>query len=220
MSFALDVAAVFARDKILRSARNELGQEIVYRLPDGQIMWEVYSDKAQLVGRISGTLIPWREAVELSPEGLVLEFGVRYGTTIRAISEANRQVYGFDWWKGLPHDEEDCWFRTSCECEKPNDLPSNVTLIEGLFSDTLEGFLESNRGPVAFVNLDCDIYTSTLYILHCLVDRFVKGSIIAFSAMTFSQAQRKAFDRYLKETGQAWEFLGKQHWAGEIYRLA
>jgi hypothetical protein len=217
--FSLRVAASFGRDNELIAPFYN-GRELIELLEDGRHRWRVYSKGGELVGWVCGKLISWKEAVELSPQGLVLEFGVRYGTTIRAIAEAGRLTYGFDWWGGLLHDEEDCWFRESCKCERPSNLPSNVTLIDGLFSDTLEGFLGEHDGSVAFVNLDCDLYSSTIYVLHCLMGRFVKGSIVAFSAMTFSQAQRRAFDRYLRETNQDWELIGKQHWAGEVYRLA
>src|SRR5215472_6906297 len=218
--FSAAVAKEFARSRELIAAFNEAGQEVVEGLGDGRVRWRIFDTRNAFLGSISGKLIMWKEAVELSPPGLVLEFGVRSGKTIRAIAEAKRQVFGFDWWKGLPHDEDEHWFYTSCKCEKPLHVPSNVHLIEGLFSDTLEGFLETNDGPVAFVNLDCDLFTSSFYVLHVLMDRFVNGSIIAFSAMTFGTAQRRAFDRYLKESGQRWELIGKQHWAGEIYRFS
>ena len=204
--FALKVADAFAVNQRLMAIVDGEGREVVEALGNGQVRWRVFDVAGGLVGSISGRLIAWREAVELAPPGLVLEFGVRYGTTIKAIAEAGRPVFGFDWWKA------------SCVCDRPQDLPSNVVLIEGLFSDTLEGFLEVHSDPVAFVNLDCDLFTSSFYVLRCLMGRFVKGSVIAFSAITFSQAMRRAFDRYLKESGQTWELIGKQHWAGEVYR--
>ena len=135
-------------------------------------------------------------------------------------SKYGRQVYGFDWWRGLPHEWDEQSPKGACLAQKPTDLPENVILVEGLFSDTLEAFLADNPSSVGFVNLDCDLFAPTLFVLNCLRDRFVKGSLIAFSAMTNfpTLAQRKAWDRYLHETEQRWEFVGKQHVWGEVYR--
>jgi hypothetical protein len=121
----------------------------------------------------------------------------------------------------LPHEWDQWSPKGSCAAARPLDLPDNVELVDGLFSDTLEGFLEAHPGPVGLVNLDCDLYCSSIYVLHCLKDRFVTGSMIALSAMCLfpTLAQEKAWARYLDETSQRWVMAGKQHAWGEVWRM-
>ena len=190
------------------------------RLADGQECW-IYNDKLgrQVMTRI-GHNVELINCVNASPQGLILEFGVAAGTSIRRLAESGRQIYGFDWWKGLPHAWNEADGKGSCYAPKPNDLPVNVELVDGLFSDTLPEFLGTHDGPVAFVHIDCDLYAPSLYVLHCLVDRFVKGSMIAFDEIDLGHyGELQAWWRYLEESRQDWEFLGKQHPFGEVYRM-
>ncbi len=190
-------------------------------LADGQSAW-VFNDKDgnQVMTRI-GVGVELMQCVNMAPEGMILEFGVAGGNSIRRIAESGKQIYGFDWWGGIPHAWSEADPRGTCKADKPEGLPSNVTLIDGLFSDTLEGFLDAHDGPVGFVHIDCDLYCPTVFILHCLVDRFVSGSIIAFDEIDQNMyGELQAWCRYLNETKQGWEFLGKQHAFGEVYRLA
>jgi len=189
------------------------------QLADGQTAWVHESDGKQCLTRI-GIEVDLERILGLVPQGLCLEFGVATGKSIRRLAQCGRKIYGFDWWKGLPHDWSEADTKGVLICAKPQ-VPSNVELIEGLFSDTLEPFLLAHPGPVTFVHVDCDLWAPTLYVLNCLRERFVQGSIIAFDeidVLCFGELQ--AWTRYLKETGQDWRLLGKQHQWGEVYRLA
>jgi hypothetical protein len=184
-------------------------------------VWVVEQHGA-IIGQCYCVDYPWDRCVREAPRGLILEFGVRAGASLQRIAaaarRARRKVYGFDWWKGLPH-SADGFTKTDCTAERPVDLPPNVTLIDGLFSDTLEGFLEAHRGAIGFINLDCDLFSSSYFVLCCCVDRFVKGSLIALSDIAFApEAQRRAWCRFQKETGQDWEMVGKNHLWGEVWR--
>ncbi len=188
-------------------------------VPEGQTCWALWGDEGTILRVVVGVKLTWQECVEKAPEGMILEFGVREGDSMRQIAEGGRQVYGFDWWKGLPNEWDDGSLKGACVAVKPTDLPDNVELIEGLFSDTLDKFLSTHAQPVAFANIDCDIYTSTIFVLHSLKNRFVEGSIVALSAMTEFKTldQDRAWKRYLLETGQKWELAGKQHPFGEVW---
>jgi hypothetical protein len=188
-------------------------------LPDGRVVWQV-ALHGRLVSQQLAAELTFRELPRLAPDGLVLEFGVRGGESIRELAAYGRKVYGFDWWKGLPHEWDQWSPKGSCLAERPTDLPPNVELIDGLFSDTLEGFLAAHTGPVGCVNLDCDLYCSSIYVLHCLADRFVPGSMVALSAMCLfpTCSQELVWKRYLAETGQLWNMAGKQHAWGEVWR--
>ncbi len=138
-------------------------------------------------------------ALAAAPErGLVLEFGVRFGNTIRQIAGLAgpaQPVHGFDSFEGLPegwHHEPKGSYSTRGEIP---EVPANVTLHAGWFDDTLPGFLERQGGPVRFVNIDCDIYRSTKTVLDGLALRMVAGSVLVFD-----------------------EYLGNEHWREDEFR--
>ena len=188
-------------------------------LADGRVAWTTKAAN----GSPALTLVGWKmgpsEWMRAAPEGLLLEFGVATGKSFNELcrNAHPRVVYGFDWWGGLPHDWNPYDVRGALKCEKPVPPPNGV-LIEGLFSDTLEEFLGVYSGPVAFAHIDCDLYCASAYVLHCLMDRFVAGSIVAFDEIEQWDGERQAWNRYLAKSGQRWELIGKQHAWGEVYR--
>ena len=129
-------------------------------------------------------------------DGLVLEFGVRFGTSIRQIAAlVETNVHGFDSFEGLPeawHDEPRGSYSTMGALP---EVPDNVALHKGWFSETLPQFLQRHDGPVRFMNVDCDIYSSTHTLLELLADRIVPGTVIVFD-----------------------EYLGHEHWREDEFR--
>ena len=161
------------------------------------------------------------------PEGMLLEFGVAAGASINVFAGlcAPRVIYGFDWFKGLPAD----WVmrdgvmpvRGAFRTDRPVVLP-NVSLVEGMFSDTLEPFLEQNQGDIAFCHIDCDLYNSSMYVLNCVADRFVIGSVLVFDEIEGEGCwgELRAWEKYQGQNKtQHWEFIGHQHYQGRVYRL-
>ena len=129
-------------------------------------------------------------------DGLVLEFGVRFGISIRQIAElAGQNVHGFDSFEGLPeawHDEPRGSYSTLGVMPVAS---SNVSLHRGWFENTLPPFLEAHPGPVRFMNVDCDLYSSTRTVLELLATRIVPGTVIVFD-----------------------EYLGNEHWREDEFR--
>lgn len=113
--------------------------------------------------------------------GLVLEFGVRFGTSLRQIAALTQQpVHGFDSFQGLPEDwhaEPRGSYSTGGSLPA---MPENVALHAGWFDDTLPAFLARHPGAVRFMNIDCDLYSSTRSVLGLLAERIVKGTVIVF----------------------------------------
>lgn len=144
--------------------------------------------------------------------GLVLEFGVRHGTSIRQIAELAKQaVHGFDSFEGLPevwHHEPKGSYTTKGEMPT---VPKNVHLHAGWFEDTLPRFLEQHEGPVRFINVDCDIYSSTKTVLDLLAPRMVSGSVIVFDEYIGNEHWRedefKAFQEAVARYGWTYEYL-------------
>lgn len=159
-------------------------------------------------------------------EGLYLEFGVHNGGTIRIIAASTTcKVYGFDSFKGLPEKWEDLHGKGHFACETP-EVPENVELVIGLFQDTLPDFVQQHKNEkVAFVHIDCDLYSSTKCIFDNLKHMFQDGSIICFDELInytgYENHEWKAWNEFLEQTDYKWEILGKygQHQvAFKIYK--
>ena len=148
-------------------------------------------------------------------EGLVVEFGVYKGDSIRAIAEwSRRPVHGFDSFAGLPED----WagaigLRGKFDVRgRLPKVPANVTLHPGWFDDTLPPFLSEHPERAAFLHIDCDLYSSTKTVFEALHARLGPGAIVAFDEyFNYHGWQRhefKAFQEYVRARGVRYEYLG------------
>jgi len=159
--------------------------------------------------------------------GLILEFGVYKGYSIRRIACAveavapNRIVYGFDSFEGIPEDWNNMKAGTFAT-EIPY-VPANVRLITGWFDQVLEDFLKTTKEPIAFLHVDCDLYSSTDYIFRMLEDRFVSGTIIAFDELAYydgyEEGEYKAFIELIKRTKKVFNFLGRSNTNGMVFQV-
>lgn len=118
--------------------------------------------------------------------GICLEFGVHSGASLRlsATRLPDHHFFGFDSFEGFPEDGRPDWNK-DFSIEPPSDLPSNCSLVKGWFDETLPPFLREHQEPVAFINIDCDIYSSTVTILTELekAGRIGPGTIISFDEL-------------------------------------
>src|SRR6202795_4050124 len=102
---------------------------------------------------------------ETKVDGHYLEFGVFTGGTIRFMAGriGSRTIHGFDSFEGLP----EAWSGFNPGGKAFNfggRLPrvqNNVALHRGYFETSLPKWLDDYPGPVAFIHLDCDLYSST-----------------------------------------------------------
>ncbi|MGZ4600677.1 MAG: class I SAM-dependent methyltransferase [Oryzihumus sp.] len=146
-------------------------------------------------------------------EGLVLEFGVWTGSTLRAIVESlpGHEVFGFDSFQGLPED-----WRTGFPAGMfgVDGLPQvpGAELVVGWFDQTLPGFLAGHPGPVAFLHVDCDLYSSTTTVLDAVGPRLVPGSVIVFDEYFnypgWQGGEHRAWQEYVERTGTRFSWLG------------
>jgi hypothetical protein len=125
-------------------------------------------------------------ALSLAPaEGMALEFGVYSGKTLTEIARSRKgvDVYGFDSFEGLPEHWRAGFPEGTFGGEMLPDGPPVVEgaeLVVGWFDDTLPKFLETHPGPVAFLHVDCDIYSSTKTVLELVGPRLRPGSVVVF----------------------------------------
>ena len=146
-------------------------------------------------------------------DGLVLEFGVFHGTSIRQIAGMiDSQVYGFDSFAGIP----ECWNDEragsySTEGVMP-DVPQNVSLHAGWFEHSIPVFRNSEishrQDPVRFMNIDCDLYSSTKTVLDLFHEQIGPGTVLVFDEfignLSWKQDEFKAFHEAAKQYG--WKF--------------
>lgn len=135
---------------------------------------------ARLVGTGPAVLAAARAAATL--EGLVLEFGVFHGRSLRMLEPgADGLVHGFDSFEGLPADwtGKDARGDLSTGGRLPR-VAAPVRLHRGWFEDTLPSFLATHDGAVRLAHIDCDLYASTRTVLESLAPRLQAGSVLVF----------------------------------------
>lgn len=147
------------------------------------------------------------------PEGLVLEFGVFYGHSIRFLAGLTEgPVHGFDSFEGIP----EAWFKGegagaySTAGNLP-PVPQNVELHAGWFDDTLPVFTKTHPAPVRLANIDCDIYSSTRCIFEQLKSQIVPGTILVFDEYIcypgWREHEYKAFQEFIESENWHYEYL-------------
>jgi hypothetical protein len=142
--------------------------------------------------------------------GLILEFGVASGRTIRHIANLTRNaVHGFDSFEGLPETWRTGFSQGMFKQSLPV-VPSHVVLHKGWFSETLPSFLQTNPGPVALLHIDCDLYSSTRFVLETLADRIQTGSILVFDEYFnypgWKQHEHQAFQEFIAQSARTFRF--------------
>lgn len=118
----------------------------------------------------------------VSIDGLWLEFGVCFGRSINLLAALHDGIiHGFDSFEGLPEDWKPGEPKGSYSTNgRTPEVAVNVRLHRGWFEQTLPAFLQHQDEPVAFVHIDCDLYSSTATVLSHLAKRFVAGTVIVF----------------------------------------
>lgn len=114
------------------------------------------------------------------PDGLVLELGVRRGTSLRFLAAHSAEVHGFDSFEGLPSAwaEQPAGLYTT-RGEVP-EVPHNAHLHVGRFEETLPAFVADRHAPIRFINVDCDLYASTATALTALAPQIGTGTAMVF----------------------------------------
>lgn len=157
-------------------AKNE---DVKHELESWQYLKSLDLRPATLVGTNTKTIdLALKQA---SLDGLVLEFGVYNGKSIRNIAAlVNSAVYGFDSFQGIPENWNDEPTGSYSANGTLPEVPSNVTLYQGWFEDTIPQFIQSHNGPIRFMNIDCDLYSSTKTIFNLLGPQIIPGTVIVF----------------------------------------
>ena len=151
--------------------------------------------------------------------GLALEFGVFTGTTLKIIAteRGGEGVYGFDSFEGLPTDWRSGFPAGHFTVDGLPDVPG-AELVVGWFDDTLPGFLDEHPGPVDFLHVDGDLYSSAKTVLDLVGPRLHAGSVIVFDEFfnfpNWQEHEYKAWMEYVERTGVQFTYEGYT-WSNE-----
>lgn len=157
-----------------------------YRVGTREAVWDV------LIARIDGRKL------------LYLEFGVAQGYSIRYwathVSQPDAVFHGFDSFEGLPADGGP-WkkgqFGTGGRI--PSLADPRVRFFKGWFDKVLPDY-EIPPHDVLVINLDADLYSSTIYVLRRLRSHIRKGTLIYFDELNHVEHEPRAFDEFVAES--------------------
>lgn len=133
-----------------------------------------------------------------------LEFGVGGGSTFRFWLELNRcresRFYGFDTFTGLPEEWERFGKHAfSTQGIKPEISDMRAGFVVGLFQDTLPAFQRTfERRNRLVLNIDCDLYTSAMFVLTHMNPFIRSGDLVYFDEFNSSLNEFRAYDDYSK----------------------
>ena len=121
---------------------------------------------------------------------LYLEFGVFRGKSMRYWSAALRNqksyLHGFDSFEGLPED----WhiYAPKGDLSTNGNIPEiddpRVQFFKGLFEETLPTYVLPAHESLV-INLDADLYSSTIYVLNTLRKSIQPGTYLYFDGTPF-----------------------------------
>ncbi|MFZ2177034.1 MAG: class I SAM-dependent methyltransferase [Rhodococcus sp. (in: high G+C Gram-positive bacteria)] len=182
-------------------ATNEAAAFVLEHMPKAPVFWSPHDTLRYGLTRVEA-------------DGMALEFGVASGTTLRIIVEQlkdiEHEVFGFDVFSGLPQTWRTGFPAGEFAQDKMPDV-RGATLVQGLFEDTLSGFLTKHPGPVSFVHLDADLYSSTKTVLDRVGHRLVPGSVLVFDEFFnypgWQQHEYRAWKEFVDRTGLGFEYL-------------
>jgi len=189
------------------SERNARAAHATYDLIDDE-----FGDALFLIDQFSA-LEQFRD--DIAKRGCaVLDFGVHKGGSTRRLARMfpDHEIHGFDSFLGLP----EAWSHTptgtfDLQGELPQ-VPSNVELHSGWFSDSLPKWISENPDySVARYRIDCDIYSSTKDIFRSFGPRIRDNDFLLFDELVgyrgFEHHEYRALTEFLEEYSFDVEFL-------------
>ena len=149
--------------------------------------------------------IHFHKALEqITLEGHWMEMGVRDGRSVEWLLEKypSQEYHGFDSWEGLPEQ----WSIGSSKIYDAGDMkvpmpkfPKNIKLYKGWFKDTLPEWKLQHPGPIAFIHIDSDLYSSCKETLDILNEQIVPGTVLAFDEIINFRGTKKLGNWYEHE---------------------
>jgi hypothetical protein len=144
---------------------------------------------------------------------LYLEFGVFRGDSMRywsrRLKNPRAKLHGFDSFEGLPEawniDSPQGHFSTNGAIPMIED--PRVRFFKGWFNETLPGYQVPPHDRLV-LDMDADLYSSTIYVLKTLESFIVPGTYIYFDEFADRQNELRAFSEFVLDTKMRFELLG------------
>lgn len=142
-----------------------------------------------------------------------LEFGVWKGDTfgrwVKGNGAKESRFWGFDSFEGLPEDWDGQPQGTfSVDGRLPDIADSRAHFLKGWFQDTLYPFLAAYEpGRQQVVHIDCDLYSSTLFVLAALDRHLADGAILIFDDFSSLRHEFAAWLDYKRSFNRRFEPL-------------
>jgi hypothetical protein len=132
-------------------------------------------------------------------DGIWAEFGVKFGKSAKIITKIKNKQYpnlknplfGFDSFIGLPSDT--VWGKKG-RLTTDGKVPDidGAYFYKGWFESTIPKFNADYKDALAFLHIDCDIYSSTVEVLEGMKEKIISGTVILFDDMlSYSQDKKK-----------------------------
>jgi len=194
------------------TARRMAAEETVSYIMQHMRQTPNYATDWDLHEAIPSMLPLWR------PGQLHLEFGVATGRTINHFARRlpREQIHGFDSFVGLPESWHYLMPRGCFHQTRAPRVRSNVTLHTGLFDDTLPRFLNARTSlqeHIAFMHIDCDLYSSTRTVLELTRSQLRPGTVILFDEYFnypgWHLDEFRAWQEFVAQSGIRYEYIAR-----------
>jgi tetratricopeptide (TPR) repeat protein len=126
------------------------------------------------------------------------EFGVWMGDSFRYLMKSYKKGFGFDTFEGLPEDWRSVPKGSYSSFGKVPDVPGGEFIV-GEFDKTLPSFFASERPKAALINLDADLYGSTLSALKNARSIIDEQTVIIFDELIINQGWQQDEFKALNE---------------------
>lgn len=146
--------------------------------------------------------------------GLVLEFGVYHGLSLRQlVRRVNGPVHGFDSFEGLPEEWKSGEPAGSYNAHgRLPQMPPQVDIHPGWFQDSVPEFVAQQTEKVRLVHIDCDLYSSTRTVLNEIYALLQPGSVVVFDEFLgypgYEHHEFRAWNEFAKKFRLSCEYLG------------
>ena len=172
----------------------------------------IENNMAHLVSVIGREKVLLKAISETKIDGLYCEFGVYKGYTLNFIqANTSNTIHGFDSFNGLPEFWIDGFDKDAFELPNTPQFSGNVKIHEGYYDYSLPIFLNNHKESIAFMHIDCDLYSSTKTIFDLCKDRIKPGTVISFDEYFnypgWQHGEFKAFQEFIQNSELSYEYI-------------
>ena len=147
------------------------------------------------------------------------EFGVWRGESFKYLIKTFKKGFGFDTFEGLPEN----WHETKKGTYSAEGIIPKVnggTFIRGKFEDTLPNFFSESRPKASIINIDADLYSSTLCALNYSKPVIDKDTILIFDEFIINKNwemdEYKALNEFCSNNNLNYEVLAVSYFTKQV----